>query len=98
MSNADGNVLIENIFVGENLTEQPITDFKSWGGLSSEGELKSIHAKKLFPISSELPPSYAEVLNEDGYQLKPGSRMLIPGTNRDLIQLAFAMSGATPTR
>jgi hypothetical protein len=98
MSNADGNVLIENIYVGADLTEEPIGDPFAWPGLLSEQELKSPQAKKLFPISSELPASYADVISDDGYALRPGSRMLIPGTNRDLIQLAFAMSGATPTR
>jgi hypothetical protein len=98
MSNPDGNVLIENIYVGENLTANPIGDIRGWAGLADIGELQSDPAKKLFPISSQLPPSYADVIADDGYALRPGSRMLIPGTNRELIQLAFAMSGATPTR
>lgn len=98
MGNADGNVLIENIYVGADLTEEPIGDPFAWPGLLSEQELKSPQAKKLFLMSSELPASYAEVISDDGYALRPGSRMLIPGTNRDLIQLAFCMSGATPVR
>lgn len=98
MGNADGKVLIENIYVGEQLTQQPITDLRIWPGLIDESQLSSEPAKRLFPMSSQLPDTYADVVADDGYALQPGSRMLIPGTNRELIQLAFAMSGATPTR
>lgn len=97
MSNDDGNVLIENIYVGPNLTHQPITDVENWPGLTDVSELNNQYAQKLFPISSPLPDSYADVIHEEGYGLKAGSRMLIPGTNKELIELAFAMSGATPT-
>jgi uncharacterized protein YegL len=97
MSNDDGNVLIENIYVGPNLTHQPITDAESWPGLSDVSELNNQYAQQLFHISSPLPGSYADVIQEEGYKLNAGSRMLIPGTNKELIELAFAMSGATPT-
>jgi hypothetical protein len=97
MSNDDGQVLIENIYVGPSLTHQPITDAESWPGLSDVSELNNQYAQQLFHISSPLPSSYADVIHEEGYQLKAGSRMLIPGTNKELIELAFAMSGATPT-
>lgn len=97
MSNDDGNVLVENIFVGPGLTTQPISDPYDWPGVLDVHELKSRYAQKLFNMSSPLPESYAIVVNEEGYELESGSRMLIPGTNYDLIELAFAMSGATPT-
>jgi hypothetical protein len=97
MSNDDGHVLIENIYVGPNLTRQPINDPQSWPGIIDESELTDKYAKKLFNMSSSLPDSYAHMLMEEGYNLVPGCRMLIPGTNKDLIKLAFAMSGATPT-
>jgi hypothetical protein len=48
-------------------------------------------------MSSPLPESYAEIIEQEGYSLKSGSRMLIPCNSRELIELAFAMSGATPT-
>jgi hypothetical protein len=95
MSNDDGNVLVENIFVGPGLTTQPISDPSAWPGVLDIHELESPYAQKLFNMSSPLPDSYASVINEDGYELEPGSRMLIPGTNHDLIELAFAISGAT---
>jgi hypothetical protein len=97
MSNDDGNVLIENVFLGSNLTKQPIRDLESWPGITDIVELEDTYATKLFNMSSRLPESYANVILEEGYALKPGCRMLIPGTSKDLIELAFSMSGATPT-
>jgi Mg-chelatase subunit ChlD len=97
MSNDDGNVLVENIYIGPELTTQPISDIETWPGVLDVSELKNQYAQKLFDMSSPLPDSYASVINEEGYALRPGSRMLIPGTNYDLIELAFVMSGATPT-
>jgi len=97
MSNDDGAVLVENIYVGPDLTKQPISDINNWPGIMDASELSNQYAQKLFNMSSPLPPGYAEVIGDDGYRLQPGSRMLIPGTNKELIELAFAMSGATPT-
>lgn len=97
METPDGRVLIENIYVGPNLTTQPIYQVETWGGVMQINELSDQYAKKLFNISSALPASYAEVINEMGYGLQRGAKMLIPSSNKDLIELAFAMSGATPT-
>jgi hypothetical protein len=97
MGNDDGGVLIENIFVGPDLTKQQIHSTERWPGIVSETDLKSSYAQKLFRMSSRLPASYASVIGEEGYGLEAGSRMLIPGANSELIELAFAMSGATPT-
>lgn len=71
-------------------------DLEVWPGVFDVCELKSSYAQKLFYMSSPLPHSYAEVIDEEGYALRPGSRMLIPVNDYDLIELAFAMSGATP--
>ena len=59
--------------------------------------MRNSYAQQLFRMSSPLPASYAAVIGEEGYGLKAGCRMLIPGSNSELIELAFAMSGATPT-
>jgi uncharacterized protein YegL len=96
MGNADGKVLVENIYLGPNLTDKPILNIKSWPGIMSASELSGQYAQKLFNMSSVLPESYANVIQEMGYGMQPGSRMIIPGTNQDLIELAFVMSGATP--
>jgi len=97
MSNDDGGVLIENIYLGPDLTKQPVNSIERWRGVVHEDELKSPYAQKLFRMSSLLPPSYASMIGEEGYGLEAGCRMLIPGSSSELIELAFAMSGATPT-
>jgi hypothetical protein len=97
MRTPDGPVLVENIYVGKNLTVDAISDPAAWPGVADASELSDSYARKLFNMSSPLPDSYARVINESGYSLQPGSRMLIPSSNGDLIELAFAMSGATPT-
>jgi uncharacterized protein YegL len=98
MKTADGNVLMENIFVGDNLLKTPIQDAESWRGIFSADEIKDDYARKLFRMSSLLPESYRENVEKAGYSLQPGARMLLPCNNRELIELAFAASGATPTR
>ncbi|HEU0297850.1 MAG TPA: vWA domain-containing protein [Longimicrobium sp.] len=98
MRTPDGNVLVENIYVGPNLTTQPIGDPKSWAGVSDVSELADEYARKLFNMSSSLPDSYARVIHEEGYSLQAGCRMLIPSSSKELIELAFVMSGATPTQ
>jgi hypothetical protein len=97
MHNDDGNVLIENIYVGPGMSTKQILDIESWPGIHSENELTNDFARKLFRMSSRLPPSYTTVIEREGYSLQAGSRMLIPCASKDLIELAFTMSGATPT-
>jgi hypothetical protein len=96
LGNDDGQVLIENIYVGSGFAK-PIKKIDAWPGIRSEDDLKDNYAKKLYRMSSPLPESYAEVVEQEGYSLQTGSRMLIPCNSRELIELAFAMSGATPT-
>lgn len=97
MTTADGNVLVENIYVGEQLTSRPIGDPKKWEGINDVADLApDPYVQKLFRMSSPLPQSYANVIREDAYSMRAGSRMLIPASNKALIELAFAMSGATP--
>jgi uncharacterized protein YegL len=97
MSTGDGNVLVENIFIGQNLTKQPIDNAQKWPGVLSVDELTDPHVTKLYNMSSPLPVSYSQAIREDGYAMQPGARMLFPAATQELIELAFAMSGATPT-
>jgi uncharacterized protein YegL len=78
ISNDDGNVLVENVYKGPDLTAQPISDIEAWPGVLDISEVKSPYARKLFDMSSPLPDSYAIMINEEGYAFSPGSRMLIP--------------------
>jgi hypothetical protein len=96
MSVPDGNVLIENIFVTDKALVQPITDAKKWEGITDESPLASPYAETLFRMSSPIPATYASVMAEMGYRLAPGARMLFPGNTPEIVELGFAMSGATP--
>lgn len=97
LSNDDGPVLVENIYVGENLTKTPINDAKSWGGITDVSQLADPYTQVLYEMSSPLPASYAQEMAKDGYSLQAGAAMLIPADSTDLVQLAFAMSSATKT-
>lgn len=98
LSTNDGNVLLENIYVGSNLTQQPISDPQKWPGVRSVNELIDPYVQKLFQMSSPLPESYAQEIKKFGYNLETGCRMIFPAVNKDLVRLAFAVSGATPIR
>lgn len=95
MSVPDGNVLIENIYIRDGALS--ITDVTTWPGISSMSELPDPYSQKLFELSSPLPDSYRNVMNEFGYQLQTGAHMFLPGHEEDLVELGFVMSGATPT-
>jgi uncharacterized protein YegL len=92
----DGKVLIENIFVTDKALPQPISDPKGWDGITDESPLASPYAETLRRMSSPVPPTYASVMAEMGYRLSPGARMLFPGNTPEIVELGFAMSGATP--
>jgi uncharacterized protein YegL len=92
----DGKVLIENIFVTDKALPQAITDPKAWDGITDESPLASPYAETLRRMSSPVPTTYASVMAEMGYRLSPGARMLFPGNTPEIVELGFAMSGATP--
>lgn len=94
MGNSDGRVLIENVYVGDNLTKTPINDAYSWPGAHRD-DLVDDYVKVLWDISSPLPKSYAENLANEGFSMNEGSRMLFPGASLELVELAFVTSTAT---
>jgi len=96
MRNSDGNVLIENIFISDNLLDQPITDPSSWNGVTSGTILRNNYANTLRSISSPLPESYRIMMLESGYNLSPDAVMMLPGINSELVEMGFVMSMSTP--
>lgn len=93
----DGSVLIENIYIGSQLLKQPIDDAKNWPGVLDPSEIRETYVQQLWHMASPLPESYAEEMNEtEGYRMRPGVKMLIPAETPEIIELAFAMSSATP--
>ncbi len=100
----DGSVLFQNLFITDGLLETPIKDkdVKSWAGFTStnaeqyfKGDRKD-YAVTLFNMSSTLPRSYASVVQDNGFGLDVGARMMFPGTSFELIKLALVTAGSTP--
>lgn len=96
MGNADGNVLVENIFISDNLLNETVHDPGSWQGISSHTSLRNNYGNTLRSISSPLPESYRVMMAESGYNLAPGSVMMLPGINPELVEMGFVMSMSTP--
>lgn len=92
----DGNVLIENIFVTDKALSSAMADPKGWEGVTDETPLASPYAETLYRMSSAIPPTYRSVMAEMGYALSPGAHMFFPGNEPAIVELGFAMSGATP--
>ncbi|MBP6068724.1 MAG: VWA domain-containing protein [Anaerolineaceae bacterium] len=96
MSNADGNVLVENIFISDQLLDQPVNDIANWQGVLPTTHLRNGYAKKLRSISSPLPQSYRVMMLESGYTLSPDAVMMLPGMSTELVEMGFVMSMSTP--
>lgn len=99
LRNPDGNVLIENIFLGEGLLVDPITNTTEWEGVKNKGQLSNNYAKFLYSISSKWPKPYTEKIKAaHGYNIASGTRMFFPAQDVDTVKMAFVASGVTGTR
>lgn len=92
----DGNVLVENIFISDELLPTPLTDVRRWDGILPDTALVDGYGLKLRAMSSPLPASYRLQLLENHYSMAPGALMLLPGTSPDLVGLGLQMSASTP--
>lgn len=95
MSNGDGSVLVENIYISDSLGNDPKTDAFTWSGIQRNAPLDDEYGRELREMSSNLPPSYHAIMEEMGSKVKPDSVMMFPGNTPDLISLGFQMSSAT---
>src|SRR5271157_2184536 len=90
----DGPVLIENLFVSDDLVVA-VSEAATWPGYKPGEDLKDKEGKsiedgnRLLSMSSPLPEMYRIVMNELGYAIKPGTLMMYPGTNPRFVQMAF---------
>lgn len=94
---SDGPVLVENIFISDNVIDEEILDPLEWPGITSETPMLNEYAEKLKDMSSPLPESYRLVMKENGYGISSGALMMLPGQSSELIEMGFVMSGSTPT-
>lgn len=97
MKCSDGSVLVENIFISDDILSEDIPDATAWPGITLETELLSSYAEELKHMSSALPDSYRLMMRESGYNIAEGAVMMLPGQSSELIEMGFVMSGSTPT-
>lgn len=98
MSVKDGQVLVENIFVSDELLEREITNPMRWQGIQADTMFRDDYGYKLRAMSSIIPESYRQMMQDVNYNLAEGSFLMFPGTHSDLVSLGFQMSAATPIR
>lgn len=91
----DGPVLVENVYVADSMLRRRVYDWHKWGGVLKTDQLTNDYARFLYGMSSPLPESYRENINNHGYRLQSGAALFFPGANSDLVRLAFAASAAT---
>jgi hypothetical protein len=96
MRNPDGYVLVENIFISENLLASPINDATTWPGVMPTTQMRNNYANTLRSMSSPLPESYRIMMVESGYNLAPNALMMLPGMSPELVEMGFVMSMSTP--
>lgn len=95
MNVPDGNVLVENIFISDDILLEPIEDVSWWPGINATTKLNNKYARKLRDLSSPIPSNIHEVMVEDGLHLEEDAIMLFPGVNREMVAMGFQVSGAT---
>lgn len=91
----DGRVLVENVYFADTITRRPVVDWQQWPGLLRATDLTDDYARFLFSLSSVLPETYRQNINNYGYHLQQGAGLFFPGASSDLVRLAFAISSAT---
>ncbi|MDQ2903398.1 MAG: vWA domain-containing protein [Ktedonobacteraceae bacterium] len=95
MTVPDGPVLVENVYVADKMLRASVHDWHHWSGVARPQQLTNDYARLLFRLSSLLPETYCQNINNYGYHLQPGAALFFPGTHIELVRLAFAISTAT---
>lgn len=91
----DGAVLVENVYFADNMLRRPVNNWQQWEGVTRPHEIADEYARFLFSLSSPLPETYRQNINNYGYHLQPATSLFFPGVHPDLVRLAFAISSAT---
>jgi hypothetical protein len=92
---ADGPVLVENIFISDNVLPEGVPDVRQWRGVKPDTPLNGRYAEELRAMSSPLPASYRIEMVEQGYPIDEGALMFLPGMSPDLVALGLQLSGVT---
>lgn len=91
----DGPVLVENVYMKQDVLRTPVTELSTWPGVVQASDLTDPYARFLLDLSSPLPDNHRKFINSRGYDLSENARLFFPGGQVDLIRLAFAASAAT---
>ncbi|HLI70306.1 MAG TPA: vWA domain-containing protein [Ktedonobacteraceae bacterium] len=91
----DGPVLVENVYIAEKVFRKPVEDWHQWRGVVKANQLSNDYARLLYRLSSPLPETYRQNINEAGYHLQKGAALFFSGTHMDFIRLALPISAAT---
>jgi uncharacterized protein YegL len=91
----DGPVLVENVYMEDQILHGPMANWKQWPGVLKPKQLKSPYARFLCRLSSPLPDTYRQNINNYGYHLQKGAALFFPGIQPELVRLAFTISTAT---
>jgi len=91
----DGPVLVENVYVGDDMFRAPVEDWSQWPGVLKPRRLRNGYARFLFHLSSPLPESYRQNINNYGYDLRKEAAFFFPATQTDLMRLAFPIATVT---
>lgn len=92
----DGNILVENIFITDQINVPEQNDIKKWRGYRFNETTGDPFGDKLLAMSSPLPQSFAEIMAEQAALTIPaGTAMMFPGINKEFIKTGVAMSGVT---
>jgi hypothetical protein len=89
----DGNVLIENIYMGYNISDEAITDPFKWSGVLLFNQDPS--SEYFLNASSEIPKSYCCTMRRAGFNLDEWAFMTVLGLTPNLLEMGFylALSG-----
>ena len=91
----DGNVLVENIFITDQIV-LPSAEIKDWKGYRFNESTGDPYGDILLAMSSPIPASYAQLMGEQaGLKIREGTAMMFPGISREFIKTGFAMSIVT---
>ena len=96
MKTSDGNVLVENIFISDTILTEKINNPRQWTGVTVDTEFTNDYAISLQEISSPIPEGYRMMMKEAGYNIAEGAVMMLPGMTKELVEMGFVMSTATP--
>jgi hypothetical protein len=94
MTVPDGNVLVENIYISDELkvANQEITQ---WPGYQIGDDIGNPYGNRLLAMSSLLPEQYRIEMGDLGYNIQPGTVMMYPGIRPEFVRAAFVMSTVT---